>query len=159
MNSKMPFMISVQVSGSTFSAAAVEPFTSQNNMVMTRRSPTIASCARAASNLVINSRGINLSSGLVFYLDIINFPICCMNNRCERVLRNSCKTSLRLDCSSGNLDISSDHNLKPKHKVTEISIKFVLFYRFMRHLVAYLILVNSYPWKTKSPCWVPNRAK
>src|SRR5215212_579096 len=58
-------MISVQVSGSTFSAATVEPFTSQNNMVMTRRSPTITSWARAASIFTINSGGINLSSDWV----------------------------------------------------------------------------------------------
>src|SRR6266498_3937020 len=64
--SKIPFMISVHTSGSTFSAAAVEPLTSQNNIVMIRRSPTIASFVRAASNFVNNSRGINLSKDWVF---------------------------------------------------------------------------------------------
>src|SRR6185503_9608904 len=57
MYSNTPFMTSVQISGSTFSAAAVEPFTSQNNIVITRRSPTIEFRVRADSNLVNNSCG------------------------------------------------------------------------------------------------------
>src|SRR5215212_7594123 len=65
-------MISDHTSGSTFSAAAVDPLTSQNNIVITRRSPIIASWARAASNLVISSRGINLSKAGVFSCPLLS---------------------------------------------------------------------------------------
>src|SRR5262249_1375761 len=55
-------MISVQSSGSIVSAMAVEPLTSQNSIVTTRRSPSIARPARAASSLASSSRGRNGSS-------------------------------------------------------------------------------------------------
>src|SRR3954470_2767253 len=55
-------MISVQSSGSIVSAIAVEPLTSQNSIVTTRRSPAIARPARAASSLASSSRGRNGSS-------------------------------------------------------------------------------------------------
>jgi len=42
-------------SGSRVSAIAVDPFTSQNSMVTTRRSPSIALPARAASSLASSS--------------------------------------------------------------------------------------------------------
>ena len=58
MRSNAPFMISVQTSGSTFSAAAVEPLTSQKSMVMTRRSPALMPpWVRAASSLATSSGG------------------------------------------------------------------------------------------------------
>src|SRR4051812_46552229 len=50
-------MISVQSSGSSVSAIAVEPLTSQNSIVTTRRSPSIARPARAASSLASSSLG------------------------------------------------------------------------------------------------------
>src|SRR3954469_14805315 len=56
-------MISVQSSGSIVSAIAVEPLTSLNSIVTTRRSPSIARPARAASSLASSSRGRNGSSG------------------------------------------------------------------------------------------------
>src|SRR4051812_17586887 len=55
-------MISVQSSGSIVSAIAVEPLTSLNSIVTTRRSPAIARPARAASSLASSSRGRNGSS-------------------------------------------------------------------------------------------------
>src|SRR3954463_8920578 len=55
-------MISVQSSGSIVSAIAVDPLTSQNSIVTTRRSPAIARPARAASSLASSSRGRNGSS-------------------------------------------------------------------------------------------------
>src|ERR1700690_1374243 len=57
IRSKAPLMIPVQTSGSRVSAAAVEPFTSQNNMVITRRSPASALPDRADFNLAISSCG------------------------------------------------------------------------------------------------------
>jgi hypothetical protein len=55
-------MISVQSSGSMVSAIAVEPFTSQNSIVTTRRSPSMARPSRAASSLASSSLGRNVSS-------------------------------------------------------------------------------------------------
>src|SRR3990172_7643684 len=55
-------MISAQSSGSSRSAAAVEPFTSQNSMVTTRRSPAMLWPARAASSLASSSWGMYCSN-------------------------------------------------------------------------------------------------
>ena len=51
-------MISVHSSGSSFSAAAVDPMTSQKSMVTTRRSPCMAPPERAASSRPRSFSGI-----------------------------------------------------------------------------------------------------
>ena len=60
--SNAPFMISAHSSGSSLSAADVEPVTSQNSMVTTRRSPETTPLVRAPSSLASSSLGMYCSS-------------------------------------------------------------------------------------------------
>src|SRR5215210_9592114 len=58
MCSNAPLIMSVQSSGSSCSAAAVDPLTSQNNIVTTRRSPISPPPEIAAFNFLSSSLGI-----------------------------------------------------------------------------------------------------
>ena len=61
---KAPFMMSAHSSGSRRSAAAVEPLTSQNSIVTTRRSPCIPPPLRAVSSFAKSSGGMYRRSEL-----------------------------------------------------------------------------------------------